>query len=242
MVKATLKKVSLMSGLLCLFGFSSHGHSAVYKCQVKGKTVYQSTTCFNGKQTVLHPSKHDTGLHASWFARPKMLPDSARCQPAQCQCGEQTLPLGQNQTENVAASLNAIITDWQRHQNAYLSYQALSDEDKFTSPLQDQVATSACSIAMHQAVLNQAYLSVLNDDLKPALTDVQQQEIKAKCESESLENSSDEADTRLQACITRAQDEASNNAQARDERIAQAKAKFAKPVAVLKQKNPYFSE
>lgn len=245
MSKSTLGKFTLISSTLILLGLSFSGHSAVYKCQVNGKTVYQSSACFVGKQTVLHPTKHDTGLHASWFARPQMLPASPSCQTQQCQCGDQTIPLTGNRVDNLTTSLNAIITDWQRHQQAYLGYQGLSDEEKLSSSLKEQVATSACNIAMYQTLINQTYLSVLNDKPSPMLSADQQKAIFESCEAEVYEErDSEQAKAIIAECVTKTEQEAlaTMATQQPEQTKADIAAKFAQPVSVLKLKNPYLSE
>lgn len=246
MKKSKLGKLTAISGVLMLLGVSFASQSAVYKCQVNGKTVYQSSACFNGKQTVLHPTKHDTGLHASWFVRPEMLPASANCETAQCQCGKQTLPLTGDSVNDVATSLNALITDWQSHQQAFLNYQGLTTEDALASSLRNQVATSACNIAMHQVLINQHYLSVLNSDTRPSLTAKQENAIQVSCEAEfDKEQDADLAKTQIEECIIKTKEDAIARIieeQQPEQKKAEITAKFAQPVAILKLKNPYVNE
>lgn len=162
-----------LAGLSLLFLLSlstSHtAQAAVYKCQVADKTVYQATPCANGKQTVLKTTKHDTGLHATWFARPPLLPDSASCDSQACRCGKQTLPLSSNIHDNVEKSLTGLINDWQQHHTLYSSYLTLTSEEQKTATDRPNIADAACMINMHQTVIKQSYLTVINPQPVPTI-------------------------------------------------------------------------
>ncbi|MCE0557560.1 hypothetical protein [Motilimonas sp. E26] len=213
--------------------------AAVYKCQVSGKTVYQSSPCFKGKQTVLKPTKHDTGLHASWFSRPPLLPDTATCSGDICQCGTQTLPLSADSQANVEKSLSGLINDWQQHHELYQTYLNLSDEEQKISNQRADIANSACMIAMHQTLLNQSYLEVINPKATPPLSE---EELNAKLAERCSQGLDDdmplnEAEIKFNQCVSVEKD---NN----DRLIAQQAAsnnapKFPTQVATLKLKNPY---
>ncbi|MCE2594481.1 hypothetical protein K6Y31_06610 [Motilimonas cestriensis] len=212
---------------------------AVYKCQVGGKTVYQSSTCFKGKQTVLKPTKHDTGLHASWFSRPPLLPDTAICSGDICRCGDQTLPLSADSQANVEKSLSGLINDWQQHQKLYQVYLKLPVEEQKISNQRANIADTACMIAMHQTLLNQSYLEVINPKVTAPLTEAQLNAKLAELCSQGLDDDMplNEAEQLFNQCVA---DEKRDNDRLIEQQAASNNApKFPTQVATLKLKNPY---
>lgn len=232
-----------LAGLSLLFLISlsiSHtADAAVYKCQVAGKTVYQATPCANGKQTVLKTTKHDTGLHATWFARPPLLPDSATCNSQACQCGEQTLPLSGNIHDNVEKSLTGLINDWQHHHTLYSSYLTLTSEEQKTAIDRPDIANAACMITMHQAVIKQSYLAVINPQ---PTANIDQAALKEKlaelCAKEIAQDTPlNEAKVLYEECLRNHGDKLTHElTPATSQPVGP---QFPTQVATLKLKNPY---
>ncbi|WP_434340016.1 hypothetical protein [Motilimonas cestriensis] len=136
--------------------------SAVYKCQVGGKTIYQSTGCLEGKEIQLKSSQHATGLHASWFKRPALQQATALCGAQSCQCGD---VLVNNQKEPKYTLMNALADlpeKWRFYHQEYQRYQDMENRESFPA-LKSNLAESACRIAINQALIEKYYSSVMSE-------------------------------------------------------------------------------
>ncbi|MCE2594480.1 hypothetical protein K6Y31_06605 [Motilimonas cestriensis] len=181
--KLTIKKLN--SALLCLVPLtllvSYPALSAVYKCQVGGKTIYQSTGCLEGKEIQLKSSQHATGLHASWFKRPALQQATALCGAQSCQCGDVLI---KNQSEPKYTLMNALAglpEKWRFYHQEYQRYQDMENRDSFPA-LKSNLADSACRIAINQAVIEKYYSSVMSQTKTQYETaKAEYDEINSKC-------------------------------------------------------------
>ena len=161
------KNILASISLLVLFAFGSVTKAEIYKCEVDGKTAFQSDPCSQGTQSVIQAPEESIGdLHSSWFTTPSMQPERLECTGNSCFCGGKLFQAKDDLFAALISSMKKIQDRWVRYNEDIkdyierMQYRSHNRDNRYRSRLKSRLEKNACEIAFHQKIIKDHYVDM----------------------------------------------------------------------------------
>jgi len=142
--------------LIFLLLFCSESFSGVYQCLVDGKTTFQSLPCTSGEQKIIKKNIYnDFGMHMSWFEKPMLLPEQARCTMTHCFCASQIWRYSSDIKQDLLNSMRQLRYAWDSHNDEVNGYSV--KKLGFSNEIRQRIRKISCNISIKQLVIKKHF-------------------------------------------------------------------------------------